>query len=328
MTTAWEVRGGQDRIRLDASGRGEVTFTVTNPSDEQDRAVFEVVSPEADAAWFEVDEPERLVLPGWTAAYQVRIAVPPDAAVDRFHLVGRARSAADDPDTAASWVSSQPVAARTGKRGPSASPGRRGLLIGLAALAALVVLAGIGVGVFLLTRSGEVETPSLAGYSESSARRELTELGLKVGDVRHRHDPDANVGEIRDQRPGAGTEVKAGTAVDLEVAVHLDSPTPMAPADQDTVDGRRFPHLEWSPVSGAEGYRVTVERQWCVRAIGSEDCTWVRDQVDITGTTSARPTLPKDNEDAFSGRVRWQVAALDAFGETGPSSERFVFTQR
>ena len=349
MTTAWEVRGGQNKVRLDADGHGEVTFTVTNPSEEQDRAVFEVVPLDAGGAtttarpnWFEVEEPERLVLPGWTAAYLVRIAIPPEVAADRYQLVGRARSADDDETRAANWVTSEPVLVRAGKRGSGGVPGssgssgskvagfggRRPLLIALIVTLAVLLLAGIGLGVWFLLRSGPVEMPSLSGYSESSARRELTERGLKLGTVRHRHDPDANTGEIRAQRPAAGTEVAEGDTVDLEIAVHLDAPTPVAPADGEDVPGRQFPHLEWSGVAEAEGYRVTVERQWCVRTIGGKDCSWIRDRVDITGTTSARPTLPKDNEDAYSGRVRWRVAALDDFGGTGPTSPTFAFTRR
>ena len=116
MSTAWKISSAAARVDLDGDGRGEVTFTVTNPSDTKDEARFEVVPVgDAEPSWFEVEDPQRLLLPGWSAAYVVRIAVPPRArerATGTYALRGRVASV-DDGDRP---VTSEQVALSLGGR--------------------------------------------------------------------------------------------------------------------------------------------------------------------------------------------------------------------
>jgi hypothetical protein len=43
MATEWSITTAAERFTLDAQNRGEITFTVTNPSARPDRAVVEPV---------------------------------------------------------------------------------------------------------------------------------------------------------------------------------------------------------------------------------------------------------------------------------------------
>ena len=70
--TTWQIGESTTELTLDGSGRGEVTFTVTNTGAAQDRAVL-TVTPLDGAAddWFTVEEPQRAVAPGASVEYPV-----------------------------------------------------------------------------------------------------------------------------------------------------------------------------------------------------------------------------------------------------------------
>ncbi|HEY6740255.1 MAG TPA: PASTA domain-containing protein [Actinopolymorphaceae bacterium] len=323
MSTAWKISSSTTHVELDGDGRGEVTFTVTNPSDTKDEARFEVVPVgDAEPSWFEVEDPQRLLLPGWSAAYVVRIAVP-SAARDRATGTYALRGKVGSVDDGGSPVTSEQVVLSLGGR-PAARRRPRGLLLIAGAVVAVLLLGLVG---YLLLRPTDVTVPSLTGKRESEVREELAELGLRVGKVTRLHDLDADPGTVRSQRPAAGTEVRPGSRVALELAIHLPGPTLEAPADGARVRSPEFPHLTWTPVPDATGYRVIVEREWCLELLGGrKSCDWIIDRVDITGTTSARPTLVESSEKGLlSGRVRWQVSALDDAGRPGSPSQIFEF---
>jgi beta-lactam-binding protein with PASTA domain len=62
-----------------------------------------------------------------------------------------------------------------------------------------------------------IEVPKLRGQSVSGARKKLEAIGLSVGGVREREDPELGGGRVLSQDPSAGTEVAPGTAVDLVI---------------------------------------------------------------------------------------------------------------
>jgi hypothetical protein len=139
MATSWVVTVASERAELDASGGGEITFTVTNQGPVQDRAVFEVVPGEAaDRSWFTVEEPQRLLSPGVSASYLVKIAVPAGTPAGTYALQGRVYSADTAPEES-SAASGRVVLAVAG----TATEPRPWWLLAVAALV-VVVIAVVG----------------------------------------------------------------------------------------------------------------------------------------------------------------------------------------
>lgn len=94
----WQIGESGTTVALDDQGRGEVTFTVTNGGPDQDRAVLTVAALDGAAdSWFSVEEPQRAVPPGESAAYLCRIRVPPGTAAGTYALQAVAYSADRDP---------------------------------------------------------------------------------------------------------------------------------------------------------------------------------------------------------------------------------------
>lgn len=92
--STWLVSSAAQRIELDAQGRGEVSFTVTNSGPAPEQAVFDFAAgPGADRSWFEVVGEPRLLNPQGAAEFTVRCLVPPGAASGLYSLQGVAYSA-------------------------------------------------------------------------------------------------------------------------------------------------------------------------------------------------------------------------------------------
>jgi beta-lactam-binding protein with PASTA domain len=64
---------------------------------------------------------------------------------------------------------------------------------------------------------GMIEVPKVVGMSLDRARKTLEDAGLGVGAVRHKEDPELSARRVLSQKPSAGSEVVAGTAVDLVI---------------------------------------------------------------------------------------------------------------
>ncbi len=76
-----------------------------------------------------------------------------------------------------------------------------------------------GAEIILVVSSGpaEVTVPGVLGVPLSVARERIELLGLEVGQVRNRTTPGRPDGLVLEQRPGAGSRVSRGAAVDLTV---------------------------------------------------------------------------------------------------------------
>jgi hypothetical protein len=144
----WQIGESGTALALDAQGRGEVTFTVTNASTAADRAVL-TVNPLDGAAdgWFRVTEPMRPVEPGASVVFPVGVAVPASVAAGSYGVQGVVYSADTDPSETS--ATSKRVSVTVG---PAASPPRTGLpwwvfaAGGAALLLVVVVLAVVLLG--------------------------------------------------------------------------------------------------------------------------------------------------------------------------------------
>jgi serine/threonine-protein kinase len=127
-----------------------------------------------------------------------------------------------------------PVAARPGTAGRSAArPGsaarplpenRDSSLVGWTILLILLTVVALVGAAFLVKYAFYpsntpklVQVPALRGHAEADAQLELTEAGLKLGQVTWREDRSAPKGTVLAQSPAEGQSVPAGTSVSLEV---------------------------------------------------------------------------------------------------------------
>jgi len=146
--TTWQIGESGTELVLDGDGEGEVTFTVTNASEAQDRAVLTITPLDgATDSWFTVDEPQRAVGPGASVVYAVKVKVPPGTAAGSFGMQGVAYSADTDPSE--SSVTSK----RVGITVPPPPP-KKGIPKWIYIVIAAVLLLIIGLIAFFLTRGG------------------------------------------------------------------------------------------------------------------------------------------------------------------------------
>ena len=125
------------------------------------------------------------------------------------------------PSTAQTQVVGSPTAAVPLARveeEPERTGPRTGLLIGLA----LLVLAVIAAGAFLLphlfsSAPNQVAVPNVIGKTQDQARQLIGSAGLEVGDVTYRPDDTAPADTVLKQDPlgGVGAYVNPGTMVNL-----------------------------------------------------------------------------------------------------------------
>lgn len=64
---------------------------------------------------------------------------------------------------------------------------------------------------------GMIEVPKVVGMQLDRARKKLTDVGLIVGAVRQQEDEEQSGRRVLAQKPSAGTEVPAGSTVDLVI---------------------------------------------------------------------------------------------------------------
>jgi beta-lactam-binding protein with PASTA domain len=80
------------------------------------------------------------------------------------------------------------------------------------------LLQGSPVTVYVSSGPMQVEVPTVTGQSEAEARASLRAAGLQVGTVTKREEAGQAAGTVLSQSPSAGSSVRSGEAVSLEVA--------------------------------------------------------------------------------------------------------------
>lgn len=102
MTTSappWTISSSAERVELDATGKAQTTFTVTNHGPVDQRLVMDVVRSEnAGRINVVVTEPQRLVPHGGSVTFLVTITAPPGTPPDQCWVAGRAYSADTAPE--------------------------------------------------------------------------------------------------------------------------------------------------------------------------------------------------------------------------------------
>jgi hypothetical protein len=134
----WQIGESGTAVTLDDRGRGEVTFTVTNVGEAQDRSMLAITPLDgALADWFVIEEPQRVVAPGASVVYPVDITVPPEVPAGTYGLQAVAYSADTDPQ-ASSATSKRISLTLTRPAVPRKAP--RWLWLVIAAVVVLLIL--------------------------------------------------------------------------------------------------------------------------------------------------------------------------------------------
>src|SRR5262245_29449900 len=97
--STWQIGESGTEVSLKGTPLvGEVTFTVTNSSPEQDRSML-TITPLDGAAdpWFEVEEPQRLVAAGDSVTYLCQVKIPDGTPAGGYAMQGVVYSADRDP---------------------------------------------------------------------------------------------------------------------------------------------------------------------------------------------------------------------------------------
>jgi len=331
MTTEWVAAAGAERLTLAASGTaekpgpsvGELTFTITNPGPVEDRAVFEIVPGDgAKKPWFTVDEPQRLVPAGQSVTFLIKVSVPAGEPAGPFWVQGRVYSADTAPEE-----SSRVSGRVTGEIAPTKI--KKSKPWWLLAVAALVVVVLGVVGWLILRRPAETAVPPLTGLTQAQAQGKLAESGLSLGQVRSRNQAGGQRTVI-EQSIAVGVLAEPGRTIDVVVAVQLTAPVLTSPPDhQEFAPDAATPGLEWEAVPDAAGYNVRREREICDLDIDSSCFYQLLTNINVAGGASWSPREenppPVGGHGHPTGRVRWQVAALDDFKDAGPSSEVYEY---
>jgi len=148
--TTWQIGESGTTVQM-KDGSGAVTFTVTNPTDVEDRVVLTVTPLDGAAAeWFTVERPQRTVDGHGSVVISVTVSVPPDTAAGTYAFQGVAYSADSDPSE--SSATSKRIEVPVGTPVPPQHGPRWPYLV-----AALAVVLVVGVVAFLLTRGGDAE---------------------------------------------------------------------------------------------------------------------------------------------------------------------------
>ncbi|MGH3951746.1 MAG: PASTA domain-containing protein [Pseudonocardiaceae bacterium] len=216
MSAPWKITPSVERVDLGEQRTGKVTFTVSNPGPVDDRAVLDIVCSEnAQRSWFDVGEPQRLVPHGGSVTFAVAVRPGDEAANGSYWLAGCVYSADTAPEE--SSVISERV---TFEIAAGAEPRPRPWWL-WAIPAGVLVLAVIGVVLFLVLRDGEPDTvavPGVTGESVEVANQRLRQAGLAILLVTASSETSP-VGNVIAQDPEADTPVARGSDVTVTVSL-------------------------------------------------------------------------------------------------------------
>lgn len=128
-----------------------------------------------------------------------------DGAVDRT-----SRFEQSSPFTTAPVMPTQPP----GTRPPGARP-RRGMLL---VVAAIVLVLGLGAGVWYINSGQFTKVPPVLAKTEQQARNQLQDAGLDVKRVKHAYSDTVKRGTVIDTDPGVGQRIRDNDSVTLTVS--------------------------------------------------------------------------------------------------------------
>ncbi|MFC8568109.1 Stk1 family PASTA domain-containing Ser/Thr kinase [Streptomyces sp. NPDC057245] len=98
------------------------------------------------------------------------------------------------------------------RRGPRL---RRGPLV---VVAAVLLVLGLGTGIWYINSGQFTKVPALLSKTEAQARDRLDEAGLDVGKVRHAHSDTVDRGRIISTDPGVGSRIRKNDSVSFTVS--------------------------------------------------------------------------------------------------------------
>ncbi len=334
--TKWVVTTATERVALDESRSGEVTFTVTNQSNRIARAVFDIRAGEGvDETWFTIDDPQRPIRPAASAPYLVRISVPATVAPGQYEIAARVCPPDTPPEE--SFVLSRRVMIEV--PAPPAPPKKK-FPWWIVVAAALLVLV-IGVVTWLVWPDGGtpeptpsptpvpttsvapivyVPVPKMIGLRLKDATAELEKAGLVAGTVVYRYDKAGNGAVTRQSLP-EGVLAAKGTQISMDIIISATKPVISSPAAGVTIPPNTMPQIVWTQTdSWVNKWMIYVLPERCVKSGTTEQCGHsVLDPPQIVTAKQHTPPMPKLNYTTVSntrhnGWVVVQVQAMDDYG--------------
>jgi beta-lactam-binding protein with PASTA domain len=103
-----------------------------------------------------------------------------------------------------------------------------GSVISQSPAAATQVNAGSAVNLVVSSGAGQVAVPNVVGETQAAATTSITSAGLVLGTVTNQSSSTVPSGSVISENPGAGTEVNAGSAVNLVIS---SGPVPLSAAN-------------------------------------------------------------------------------------------------
>jgi beta-lactam-binding protein with PASTA domain len=213
MARVFSVTAASDTVPLDAAGRGEIAFTVSNASGRHLRGRARVVPQDpAQRSWLTIaGEPERDFPVGGVQQFTVQVAVPAGTPEGRhtFRLDAVSVQNPDEDYTQGPTVAFTVAKHEERKRFPW-----------WIAAAAVAVLAIGGVSTWLILR-GRMEVPAITGKTLADANSVVAPVNLKIGNVTSVLTSSANVDKVLRQNPQAGQKLRSGGSIDVDVGVAI-----------------------------------------------------------------------------------------------------------
>ena len=208
MPSAFAITPAASTLRLDAQGRGELSFTVTNTSGRplRGRAKVQAQDP-SQQAWFRLDgEPERnFAADKSTDQFVVKVNAPPNTPPGKavMHLDMSSVENPDEVFTIGPMVSCELIRQDVVKKK---------IPWWVYAVGAGVVV--LLIAVLLLTRTAKV--PNVVNMSFADAQKELEAAGMKLGQTNQKS-TGKPAGTVLAQTPAAGEAMPDHKIINLDV---------------------------------------------------------------------------------------------------------------
>lgn len=137
---------------------------------------------------------------------------------DRYNRGNRERERSYEEDLTTKKIGKE--SGKSNKNGKNKNSGNKIFVVILVAALILCAAGIVGLGSMLgwFGGSDDITIPQLSGKTFEQASAELEALGLLIEEGQHVYSPDYEVGQITSQTPSAGTLVKEGYAVTVNIS--------------------------------------------------------------------------------------------------------------